>query len=212
MSTRLKFVGRYQILENNKAIVDPSDLQYEISNVVDLNNGTRFTLAPGESIEFVQDLQANVVLVISDDAVTVATDTNSVTGNANFTVDSNTDILFASKDIFPYTSQQVTLTTAGTLPAPLVAGTTYYVISRDSNELLLATSESNAKAGTQIDITDTGTGVHTLDLVSTYTQNIDDFTQSNINILTGANAKRVTIKNTSAVNTTGRFYSARTAS
>lgn len=210
--TSLKFTGRYQILRNNKASPD-TDLSYTIDNVIDLNNGTYFTLSPGESTEFVLDIQANCILVTSDNAVTVATDTNSTSGVANFTVDSATDTLSTSaKDIFPYTTQTLTLTTTDTLPAPLTTGTTYYVISRGPNELMLATSSVNALSGTQIDITDTGSGVHTLDLESSYTQCIDDYTQSTITLFTGANAQRVTIKNTSAVQTAGQFYAARASS
>lgn len=209
--SRLKFTGRYQILNNNKAVVD-QDLNYVIDNVVDLDNGTYFSLDPGESKEYALDVQANCILVTSDVAVAVATDTNTTSGVATFTVDSATDVLStSSKDIFPYTAQQVTLTTTGTLPAPLAINTTYYVISRGSNELLLATNSANAISGTQIDITDTGTGVHTLDLVSSYTQNIDDQTQSTLALFTDANAQRVTIKNNSATRATGKFYAARTS-
>jgi hypothetical protein len=47
-------------------------------------------------------------------------------------------------------------TTAGTLPAPLVAGTTYYIIKVDADTVKVATSLVNAKAGTAIDLTTTG--------------------------------------------------------
>jgi small-conductance mechanosensitive channel len=211
MTTRLKFTGRYQILENNQATTDPINLNYTISNVVDLHNGTYFSLDPGQSVEFSLSMQANCILVTSDNPVTVATDTNSESGVSNFTVDTATDLLFTARDVFPVTAQAVTLTTTGTLPAPLAVGTTYYAISMDTNELMLAASAADAKSGTEIDITDTGLGVHTLDLASSYTQCIDDYTQSTISLFTGANAQRVTIKNNNGVRATGKFYAARTS-
>lgn len=45
----------------------------------------------------------------------------------------------------------------GTVPAPLVAGTVYYVIAQGSGAIKLATSLANALAGTAINLTTTGT-------------------------------------------------------
>lgn len=45
----------------------------------------------------------------------------------------------------------------GTLPAPLEQGTIYYAIAVDASTIKLATSKVNAKAGTAIDLTTTGT-------------------------------------------------------
>lgn len=70
----------------------------------------------------------------------------------------------------------VQLTTTGTLPAGLSLATTYYYIASaptisntaaDAGQISgfnfkLATSLANARAGTAIDITDAGTGVHTI--------------------------------------------------
>lgn len=56
---------------------------------------------------------------------------------------------------------KVALTTAGVLPAGLSA-TNYYMIVIDANTLKFATSQANAAAGTAVDITDYGTGTHTL--------------------------------------------------
>jgi microcystin-dependent protein len=61
-----------------------------------------------------------------------------------------------------YTGRSVVLSTTGTAPGNLTAGNTYYII-RDSDTLLeLATSEVNARAGTQVNISSQGTGTHTL--------------------------------------------------
>jgi hypothetical protein len=56
----------------------------------------------------------------------------------------------------------VRVSTTTTLPAPLVAATTYYAIFGAKGELKLATTFANAIAGVAIDLTTTGTGTHTL--------------------------------------------------
>jgi len=70
-------------------------------------------------------------------------------------------MLFASERWFS-TGDGVRFTTTGTLPAPLSAGTTYYVIYDTSRVAFrLATSVANAFAQIPIDITSAGTGTHT---------------------------------------------------
>lgn len=54
--------------------------------------------------------------------------------------------------------QAVTLTTSGTLPAPTLVLTTYYIIVVNANSIKLATSQANATAGTAIDLTTQGAG------------------------------------------------------
>ncbi len=60
------------------------------------------------------------------------------------------------------TGQVVELTTTGTLPAPLLISTVYYVINEGPTTFQLAISLSNAEAGTKINVTTTGTGTHSL--------------------------------------------------
>ncbi len=60
------------------------------------------------------------------------------------------------------TGDQVRLTTTTTLPAGLSLATDYYVIYLTADTFSLATSVVNATAGTAVDITDTGTGTHTI--------------------------------------------------
>lgn len=57
--------------------------------------------------------------------------------------------------------------TAATLPSPLVAGTVYYVIALSSTSIKLATTLVNARAGTAIDLTTTGTGYFTMKVAAT---------------------------------------------
>lgn len=53
------------------------------------------------------------------------------------------------------------LTTTGTLPAGVTTTTDYFIIVVDANTVQFATSLANALAGTAINLTDEGNGVHT---------------------------------------------------
>lgn len=55
----------------------------------------------------------------------------------------------------------------GTVPAPLVDGTVYYVIATGSNVIKLATTYANAILGTAIDLTDVGTVYFTISVAAT---------------------------------------------
>jgi hypothetical protein len=72
-----------------------------------------------------------------------------------------TDICTATAHGFQ-TGDRVRVSSTTTLPAGLSAATTYYVIYLTANTFKLATSDANATAGTAIDITDTGTGTHSI--------------------------------------------------
>lgn len=61
-----------------------------------------------------------------------------------------------------------TVSTSDTLPDPLAASTDYYIIYEAANTFKLATSLANALADTAVDITDTGTGTHTLHAVQKF--------------------------------------------
>lgn len=76
------------------------------------------------------------------------------------TADAGTDLVTVSTA--PTTGTRVRVGTDGTLPAPLVAGTTYFAIRVSATTLKLATTLANALAGTAIDLTDAGSGSHTL--------------------------------------------------
>jgi hypothetical protein len=58
--------------------------------------------------------------------------------------------------------RQLELTTTDTLPGGLAADTVYYPIRVDANTLQLASTRTDAADGTAINITDTGTGTHTV--------------------------------------------------
>ena len=72
-----------------------------------------------------------------------------------------TDICTAAAHGFA-TGDRVRVSSTTTLPAGLAAATTYYVIKIDANTFKLASSDANATAGTAVDVTDTGTGTHSI--------------------------------------------------
>lgn len=81
-----------------------------------------------------------------------------------FTVVAATDICTASASLASgnFVSKAVQFTTTGTLPAGLSLNTTYFLIYIDATNFKVATTIALAEAGTAIDITDTGSGVHTV--------------------------------------------------
>jgi len=100
---------------------------------------------------------------------TAQSTTNTLSAFSTFTADAGTDTLTHTNiNLRPYTRVQVSTTT--TLPAGLSAATDYYVIWVSDLTCKLATSYANAVSGTAINITDAGTGTHTVNtLLPRYT-------------------------------------------
>ena len=101
-----------------------------------------------------------------------------------FTADESTDICTAAGAIeangATFTGAAVYFTTTGTLPAGLSPGTIYYLsyVSATTFKICLSYKNSvGSAAGTFINITDAGTGVHTMNAVAIGTINwiIEDF-------------------------------------
>jgi hypothetical protein len=92
--------------------------------------------------------------------------TNTLGQSDTFTADASTDICtYTSTANIPsniLVGTRVRLTTTTTLPAGLSLATDYYVIKVTDSTFKLATSYANAVAGTAINITDAGTGTHTI--------------------------------------------------
>lgn len=113
--------------------------------------------------------------VTSVTTTTAQATTNTIsTRTATFTADDTTDICtYTSTTNIPsniLTGTRVRLTTTTTLPAPLATATDYYVIRLSDTTFSLATSYANAVAGTEINLTTTGTGTHTINwLLPRYT-------------------------------------------
>lgn len=83
--------------------------------------------------------------------------TEAAAAGVAFTANAGTDVITAAIDNVPNLTP-VKLSTTGTLPAPLVAGTVYYTRDTSGNDRKLALTSG----GAAIDITDTGSGVHTI--------------------------------------------------
>lgn len=104
--------------------------------------------------------------VTSVTTTTAQATTNTLGQSDTFTADSGTDVCtYTSTANVPsniLTGTRVRLTTSGTLPGGLATATDYYVIRSSDTTFQLATSYANAIAGTAINITDAGTGTHTI--------------------------------------------------
>lgn len=112
--------------------------------------------------------------VTSVTTITAQATTNTLGLNATFTADAPSDICTytstASRPSNLLTGTRVQLTTTGTLPAGLALATDYWLIRMSNSTFELASSYANAIAGTQINITDAGTGTHTVNwLLPRYT-------------------------------------------
>jgi hypothetical protein len=107
--------------------------------------------------------------VTSVTTITSQSMTNTLGQTSNFTADASTDIITHSNYNL-LTGTRVRLTTTTTLPGGLATATDYYLIRVTDLTAKLATSYANAIAGTAINITDAGTGTHTLNwLLPRYT-------------------------------------------
>ena len=104
--------------------------------------------------------------VTSVTTTTAQSTTNTLGFGDTFTADAGTDIItMTSTANIPsniLTGTRVRLTTTTTLPGGLATATDYYVIKVTDSTFKLATSYANAIAGTAINITDAGTGTHTM--------------------------------------------------
>ena len=91
---------------------------------------------------------------------------NGWTDGTAFAADAGSDTLTSAAHGLADGDRVRVTTSAGDLPEPLAAGTTYFVIYKSTSTLQLATTKALAESGTQIDITDAGTGTHTLQTVA----------------------------------------------
>ncbi|MHC1701480.1 MAG: phage tail protein [Humidesulfovibrio sp.] len=88
---------------------------------------------------------------------------------ATLTANAGTDVVTLSEPVPWATGLSVRLTSTGTLPAPLAAETTYYWIRLSALTGKLAATSEDAGYGLGIDITDAGSGTHTLSCALTAT-------------------------------------------
>lgn len=77
-----------------------------------------------------------------------------------FTVIAATNLFYYDATAGQLTNnQRVKFSTTGTLPAPLEVGVDYYIINNSSGTCKV----SETRGGTEVDITDTGTGTHSIE-------------------------------------------------
>jgi len=104
--------------------------------------------------------------VTATTTITAQTTTNTLAQSDTFTAVAATDLCTwtstASSPSNVLTGTRVRLTTTTTLPAGLSLATDYYLIKMSDTTFEIASSYANALVGTQIDITDAGTGTHTV--------------------------------------------------
>lgn len=91
---------------------------------------------------------------------------NTFGGGANFTGNINTGVFsYTTTNNFPgniLTSSPVIFSSTGTLPTGIDNVTTYYLIRVSTDQFRVATSIANSLAGVYVNITDLGTGTHTI--------------------------------------------------
>lgn len=137
--------------------------------------------------------------------------TNTLGFGDTFSADASTDIITmtstANDPSNILTGTRVRLTTTTTLPGGLATATDYYVIKVTDSTFKLATSYANAVAGTAINITDAGTGTHTMSrLLPRYTNGAGVqaiFFNSNATAL-GAATPNLSLGYTNSAQTTSR--------
>lgn len=104
--------------------------------------------------------------VTSVTTATAQSTTNTLGYGDTFTADASTDLCtWTSTTNIPsniLTGTRIQVSSTTTLPAGLAAATNYYFIKVSDTTFKLATTYANAVAGTAINITDAGTGTHTL--------------------------------------------------
>lgn len=83
-----------------------------------------------------------------------------------FTADAASDTCTTPSGVLPATATCVRFTTTGTLPAGLSPNTDYFIIKLTATTFKVATTIANANSATAINITDAGSGVHTVTTVN----------------------------------------------
>lgn len=168
LATRLKwsqevFAGG---IPNISALVDGVDSIYDprteatgFTNNAALCIANWFTAAHGMGLEWSRLNEASVIAAanVCDERVRVFGETTTVSADAA------TDILTPAEGsrVLDW-GDGVRISTSGSLPGGLVAGTTYYWIPASDGGGQLATSVANAFAGTAVALSSAGTGTQTL--------------------------------------------------
>lgn len=196
MSTNLILKGTLKNVEVGVARTDES-IAYSLANSTEQTKSYH-QVSAGSTLEIELDTEADFVLIKSTKTIKLLTDSDASARSVTFTAATSDLLTFPSNPRW-WTGKAVTLTTTGTLPAGLSLNTTYYLISKGLLTAELASSLSNAEADTPVDITNTGSGTHTITEVDdSYSDDIDQAAQGTMFMIAGSNAKRLFIKNSSS--------------
>jgi microcystin-dependent protein len=149
----------YSMANGEYWVEDGSALSREFYNVLFSKIGTTFGAGDGSTTFNIPNSLGRFQLGSGKSIKSFIFTANAVTNELTFSD--------SSGDLSIYTGTQITLTTTGTLPAPLAIGTTYHVIKVSSTQVKLATHTYNATLGVDIDITTAGTGIHTMHITGT---------------------------------------------
>lgn len=152
-------VPNIKALVKGKLIYDPrtASTQWTNNPTLCVRDYLKASYGLGCTDDEINDLVNIAHANICDERVLMATH------EINFSADASNEICtFVNEDRVFETGDGVRLTTTGTLPTGLSTLTTYYVIRLTESTVKLATTYLNALAGTAIDITGAGSGVHTM--------------------------------------------------
>jgi hypothetical protein len=95
---------------------------------------------------------------------TTTTGNQALVNSRTFTADPGTDLVTVAAGWDIQTGTALRLTTSGTLPAGLALNTTFYWSRTSATTGELCATLADAIAGTAVDITDAGSGTHTLSM------------------------------------------------
>lgn len=136
---------------------------------------------------------------------TTTTGNQALINSRTFTADTADLItLQAGWDIQDYTA--VRLTTSGTLPAGLALNTTYWWDRTSATTGELCASLADVDSGTQVDVTDTGTGTHTITMYISRAPTQGAGVQAFLtpSVVLGAGTPNIQLTYTNAAGSTGR--------
>lgn len=125
---------------------------HSTSNIWVNAGGTDSTSAPTIETINLKDADSCVITAVADVTTPSA---------GAFTIANATDIATKSTHGFK-TGLAVTVSSDNALPTGLSASTTYYISVLSANTFYFSTTYANALAGTPIDVSDDGTGTHTV--------------------------------------------------
>jgi len=146
-------------LVKGKKVYDPRDTvtRWTDNSALCARDYLISNLGLGASTAEIDDTYVSAAANVCDERVSVTN--TGVT--CTFDATANTITIDAAELRFD-NGDGVRFTTSGTLPSPLAAGTTYYLVRSSPTTCKVATTAANARDGVTIDLTTSGSGTHTL--------------------------------------------------